>query len=258
MERLGWVILLTLGFVASARAAPRRILLVGDSQSVGTFGRTFAKDLRRRGRSEVLVVARCGAAPLHYLEPGHVNCGFYERMRDGTTLGPASGNRPVDLLETWLDRETPDTVIMQLGGNLLHASEAVWESQVSRTLEVLAAHGAPTCYWVGPPPGWARPQARFEEFYRFLAARLAGRCALYDSRVGLVYPEDTGDGVHLDRISLRDLHDRFGCALDGSESSLRPECLTGAQRARSWAGRVATWVGATLYRRGPSASPGAR
>lgn len=239
-----WIALIAgaLCFAADLRAETARILLIGDSQSVGTFGRRLPSVLMKRVRAQVAVVARCGATTAHYLEEGYRNCGYYERTRNGRTLGPASGHRPVELLDVLLDWEQPRIVIFQLGGNSLRQSRTQWERQAQGVLEVVSGREALQCYWVGPPPGWARPQDRFHAYYDFMTRTLEGKCHLFDSRQGVVYPEGTGDGVHLDRIRLSELHKKFGCSLDGSDAQYRPECLSGPQRASKWAESVASWI----------------
>ncbi len=224
-----------------ARAEAPRVLLIGDSQSVGTFGRRLPGVLMKQGRAQVAVVARCGATPAHFFEEGYSNCGFYERSRNGVTLGPGTGHRPVERLVRLLDRERPDVLIVQLGGNSVPLSQSHWERHVRLVMDALRERERIQCLWVGPPPGWGRDPERFKSYYDFMSQHLGTRCRFFDSRPGIQYPEQTGDGIHLDRISSTDLHRKYGCALDGSDARTRPECLSGAQRAAKWAERVATW-----------------
>jgi lysophospholipase L1-like esterase len=111
---------------AQSRENVGRILVIGDSLTVGGFGETLQELLvTRYGTENVFVYGSCGSAPQHWLtvEPPHVTkCGFRQRTPQRTlVLDYKNGQRPPPVQTPKIDRllwqHKPQVVIVQLGTN---------------------------------------------------------------------------------------------------------------------------------------------
>ncbi len=109
-----------------AASGADRILMIGDSMTVGGFGEQLQDSLvARYGTQNVFVYGSCGSSPQHWLtaEPQHVTkCGYRERTPQRTVvLDYRGGQRPPPVATPKIDRllwmHKPQTVIVQLGTN---------------------------------------------------------------------------------------------------------------------------------------------
>jgi hypothetical protein len=107
-------------------AAPPKVLMIGDSLSVGKFGEVFHNHLVSvYGESNVAVYASCGSSPEHWLrsEPTfYTKCGYREETpRQNRLIDFVRGHRPgrvaTPKLEDLIARYRPGVLIVQLGTN---------------------------------------------------------------------------------------------------------------------------------------------
>jgi hypothetical protein len=146
-----------------------RVLMVGDSMTVGGFGEAMQDYLLRRfGSGNVAVYASCGSSPEHWIRSGPnfvTKCGYREQtprssiLRDfqnGKQPEPAITPKLEDLVEAF----HPTTVIVQLGTNWMDGmapESAAGQSSYSKILDrfVAAVHSAPNTVrriiWITPP-----------------------------------------------------------------------------------------------------------
>ncbi len=121
------------GFNMYGNRGYTRVLMIGDSMSVGGFGEGMAEWLVAKfGRASVSMYAACGSSPEHWLrnEPDYqTRCGYREvTPRTNILYDFVNGRRPqpaiapkVEDLVTILH---PRTVIVQLGTNWMDAMNA--------------------------------------------------------------------------------------------------------------------------------------
>ena len=109
----------------SANAA-FRVLMIGDSLSVGPFGESVKNFLiSRLGRSNVFIYASCGSSPEHWLksEPAFVTkCGYREVTPAGSLIVDFENGRPprrvaTPKIEDLLASYHPACLLVQLGTN---------------------------------------------------------------------------------------------------------------------------------------------
>jgi hypothetical protein len=146
-----------------------RVLMVGDSLTVGGFGEAMQDYLLRRfGSANVAVYASCGSSPEHWIRSGPnfvTKCGYREQtprssiLRDfqnGKQPEPAVTPKLEDLVEAF----HPTTVIVQLGTNWMDGmapESATSQSTYSKILDrfVAAVHSPPNTVqriiWITPP-----------------------------------------------------------------------------------------------------------
>jgi hypothetical protein len=177
-----------------ASSSNPRVLLLGDSQSYRGFGLGLQA---RRFPNALDVVAQSGATASWYLDGRDGPWGLLVSKSGGVPERkfPAPTPRAEELLKEF----RPALVVIQLGGNSSHDDVALTEKDARQLISKVRASGA-RCFWVGPPPGWARPAEKFAATVETLqrVATEEGACdGFLDSRF-LQVPLSGGDGIHLD------------------------------------------------------------
>jgi len=154
----------------AARAAGRvRVLMIGDSLTVGTFGEVVHQYLANRFGSEgVAVFGSCGSKPQHWLEAEpefDTRCGYREqtpernRLIDFDDNGNPPPRMPTPKLENLLARYRPTDVIIQLGTNWMDDAEpgnALRDADRAAILDRMAAalgtaRTVRQVIWITPP-----------------------------------------------------------------------------------------------------------
>jgi hypothetical protein len=199
-------------------AAPSKVLMIGDSLSVGRFGEVFRDHLVSvYGESNVAVYASCGSSPENWLrsEPTfYTRCGYREQTpRQNRLVDFVRGHRPGPVatpkLEDLIARYRPSVLIVQLGTNWMDrvaSGNLVKSAEMPPFLEqfLVAACGSSATgrrvIWILPPDSShfsARVQRTVESVIRS-GARKYSRVYLIPSREMTHYvPGKTGsDGVH--------------------------------------------------------------
>ena len=183
--------------------APERILVLGDSHSMGHFGRVIHQNLRETyPEAKVTLVAACGKGEGGFLAGGYAHCGVLTRKPNGKISRPkgckanpcteADGPdcskdqcRPPKL-RTLLRRAKPDLVIVQVGSNSWFKGSVKrgWsgvEKKVTRIADLIEKRGA-KCLWVTPPDSSKRPAESQDAFAGMYERVLSGRCSVFNSR----------------------------------------------------------------------------
>lgn len=189
------------------------ILLIGDSHTVGTFGKTLDTLLRAVPNSAVHTVGSCGMSPDAFLRGYETPCGYLEY--DWELRETSATKHPTPLIGALLERLKPGTVIVALGANQINTAmtnPAKARADIETLSQAIASSGA-RCVWVGPPNGRNKPLDKETNLYTILMEATAGRCELFDSRVGklpyLSYDAISreagiaGDGAHYDALGAK-------------------------------------------------------
>lgn len=175
-----------------------RVLHIGDSHTVGIYGREMDKHLRSTG-AKVETYGSAGSSPRWYLTGQETRSGFFGRDENGVTDAPADWKKPhpTPKLPDLLGRFQPNVIMISLGANLIGASPASIDKQVRELADIAKASGA-RIIWVGPPDG--RESNKPGEKQNALYAQLQKTASAYgdfiDSRPLTEYPASGGDGVH--------------------------------------------------------------
>lgn len=171
-----------------------RVLIIGDSQTVGPYGQRL-DELARATGATVSTQAAWGASP-PWLFSGHETYKLWTRDSEGQANTQMRVATP--LLNDLLARERPDVVIVTMGGNMIagQATQGEVMTQVSQIGNAVSASGA-ALVWVGPPkydPN-KRSAAVLEAFYTKLRNAVPEYGSLIDSRPHI--SEYAGsDGLH--------------------------------------------------------------
>ena len=195
---------------------PVKVMLIGDSLSVGGFGDVMENLLLKKyGSQQVAIFASCGSSPEDWLSGNFVtNCGYRQTTPGGGTmlLEYQNGVRPRPVktpkVRALLGRYRPEIIIVQQGTNWMDALAATARPDAARYRRIIAefikelrrGNPAVTIFWVLPPAsskypprvheevdGWINEASRKMGFYTINSRALTK--AYRDGRTG-------GDGVH--------------------------------------------------------------
>lgn len=191
-------------------AVPVKVLLIGDSLSVGGFGEVMQKSLiDRYGDGQVAVFASCGSSPEDWTKGGFVTaCGYRQKTPAHAVMLRDRERVPTPKLRAILGSYRPEFVIVQLGTNWMDALRETAHPDGARyrgfirdfVRELRHANPALVIVWVLPPASsvyppfvhlqveqWINDESRKLGFYTINSRRLT---APYRPRV------TGGDGVH--------------------------------------------------------------
>jgi hypothetical protein len=199
-----------------ARAEPVRVLMVGDSLTVGAFGAALRDFLIARcGVNNVAVYGSCGSSPEDWLR-SHAEfvtkCGYREQTpRRNILLDYKNGRRPKRVItpriEDLLQTHRPNVVVIQLGTNWMDAiaagapgKESEYNLILDRFTETLhSSPGVRRIVWITPPDS-AHFAGRTQRTIERLIVNGAGRGQyelILSSRLTHYIPGKTGgDGIH--------------------------------------------------------------
>jgi hypothetical protein len=175
-----------------------KVLHIGDSHTVGIYGREMDKLMRATGAS-VSTFGSAGSSPSWWLQGTTTHSGFFGRGEDGKIDSPADWKTPhkTPKLPDLLKQTQPSVIVISLGANLIKANGTTIEKQVKDLAEVAKASGA-KIIWVGPPDGREskKPTSTQTALYDHLQKVATQYGTFIDSRPMTEYPDKGGDGVH--------------------------------------------------------------
>ncbi len=199
-------------------AVPVRVMVIGDSLSVGPFGKTLEAALKRRyGPRGYCLFASCGSSPEDWLRGEPVfttNCGYRQSTPGGSLAYEYSnGRRPRPVktpkLPEIMRRYQPEVVIVQLGTNWMTklAAESPPDGAAYRRIirefirQLRGGPGTPPhIVWVMPPSSSKYPSRVHEEVEDWIAdsGRALGFGTINSRRITGSYRKGStgGDGVH--------------------------------------------------------------
>ncbi|HMJ07005.1 MAG TPA: SGNH/GDSL hydrolase family protein [Chthoniobacterales bacterium] len=209
-------------------ASSARVLMIGDSLSVGAFGESVQRYLARRfGPQNVAAYASCGSSPEHWIasEPDfYTKCGYRESTPDKLPVyrdfvnGKAPRPTLTPKLEGIVRRYQPTVVVVQLGTNWMdrNLSDGQINSFLDRFVRSARGNSVRQIIWIEPPDSSAfrRTQGRIHRLIQQGATR--NHFEVIDSRPLTHYvPGKTGgDGVHYNSEASRAWAGRINSSLD--------------------------------------------
>ena len=137
----------TQGAAPSSIGPGTKVLEIGDSHSVGTFGQELDAKLRGTG-AQVSTYASAGANPSDFVNGTGHKYGYWEKKADGSEKKVGYGtNAAPPKLETLIAQEKPSVILVNLGANFRSGNP---KAEVDKIGQVAKKHNIPIV-WVGPP-----------------------------------------------------------------------------------------------------------
>ncbi len=170
----------------------QKVLMIGDSHSVGAFGQQLDKQLRGAG-AQVETYAASGSSANSWLNGGTTNSGWLAKHQNGTTEQPPWNQaHQIPKLQDLIAKNKPDVVIINLGANFRSDP-----SQARKLAEVCKQAGT-RVIWIGPPKtrqDGADGGAKLKQFDESMKQALSG-LAEYLSSADFTPNYEGGDGLH--------------------------------------------------------------
>jgi lysophospholipase L1-like esterase len=201
--------------MTAAESLPVKVLLIGDSLSVGGFGDGMQESLLRKyGAQNVAIFASCGSSPEDWLKGDFVtNCGYRQTTPRGSLLYDYhDGKRPRPVktpkLRKLVGLYRPEIVIVQLGTNWMDALAETSAPDAGRyrgiitefVRELRRGNPAVKVFWVLPPSSAKYPARVHAEVEQWIndASRQMGFFTVNSRTLTGAYRagRSGGDGVH--------------------------------------------------------------
>ncbi|MGI9088444.1 MAG: SGNH/GDSL hydrolase family protein [Chthoniobacterales bacterium] len=205
-----------------------RVLMIGDSLSVGAFGEAVQRHLASKfGPQNVAAFASCGSSPENWLEDEpafYTKCGYRESTPDKPPVyrdfvkGKPPRPTMTPKVEALVRRYDPTVVVVQLGtnwiGRNLSDSQISWT--IHRFVDALRGRSVREIIWIEPPDSSAfrKTQGRIHRLIQGSADR--HRFEVIDSRkfTHYVAGKTGGDGIHYNNEASRAWATRINDSLD--------------------------------------------
>jgi peptidoglycan hydrolase-like protein with peptidoglycan-binding domain len=173
-----------------------RVLMIGDSHSVGTFGNEMDRQLRATG-AQVESYGSSGSSASWWMNGTTTRSGFVARHTDGTVERP-NWRTPHETprLQDLIRQHRPTVLVVSLGGNMRGLSPAGIRRQV-QDLARLAQESGTRLVWAGPPERRVDNDdggASLNRFNNILRDAVAPYGGFIDSSRHTEY--SGGDGLH--------------------------------------------------------------
>jgi hypothetical protein len=136
------------GGVSAGKIGPgTKVLQIGDSHSVGAFGKELDAKLRGTG-AQVATYASAGATASTFVDGKSTKYGYWQKGADGQERTVGYGqSAPTPRLDGLIAKEKPGLIVVNLGANFRGGNA---KSEVDKLGQVAKKHGIPII-WVGPP-----------------------------------------------------------------------------------------------------------
>jgi hypothetical protein len=172
--------------------AEPRILIIGDSHSVGPFGHLLVDELKQLSPRTSLY-ASCGTVASSWFLGSKTKCGFYFRTEQDKVLEGRNGNTPK--LPGMISTMKPDLLVVELSGNYLKGfDQASAVADMKKMIDLIKQQPI-ACLWVSAPDSRTNRQER-SRIFSWVMEAVGDRCTVVDGRAHTRYPETGGDGVH--------------------------------------------------------------
>lgn len=188
------------------------ILIIGDSHTVGPFGRHLDKLLRQEG-NQVATYASCGSIAKHWQSGQMTTCGYFSKDLEGISIQASKHETPI--FKDLLRKINPTHVIIELGTNYVYLPSDTFAVTDMRKMALAIKAAGARCFWIGAPD-MRKFRDQLPRFKRLIDEAVGSDCEIFDSETVTQYPPSGGDGVHYWSTS-------------------------GTPRAMNWAREVADW-----------------
>ena len=185
-----------------------KILYLGDSLSMGSFGRTMDSQMRAAGH-EVFTYVTGGATPYYWLSIYDVQkttIGQWEKTPERETRKKTA---TVPKLEDLLQKHWPDIVVVQTGVNLyaqLRSKQRTKKENIREVTmlvrnmgETIKSAGA-QCFWITPPDSHSAryPRELQDEMFQIMKLAASRYGPVFNSQDVTTYtdPYPRNDGIH--------------------------------------------------------------
>lgn len=187
-------------FILTVNLYSENILFIGDSHSVGYFGKKF--DELTRKDHKINIYAICGSTMKWWFEEKQTNCGYF--FKDSNNKLDEGKTKKTPKITNLIKELNPDLIIVQLGTNYYNWKSEDIKKDIENFLNILKTE---KCYWIGPPNS-RKLKLVIPEINKTISDIVSKKCIYFDSTMVTNYPENGGDGIHFNK-EMKDIADRW-------------------------------------------------
>ena len=238
------------GSATTVPKAGTKILHLGDSHSIQTYGKEINSLLRSTGAT-VRHYGQCGSQPSYFLKPEQMSglggvtshSGIASQCAGSGSLFilednvEKKGTFPSPLMTDLISEYQPNVVVISLGANLHNMGQSV-RVETSKRLAQEAVKGGAKCYWIGSPHG--PNKENLDSLYDDMKSGIGSICTFIDSR-----PHSNFNFCGTGQACCCDKNPHF----DGHGTA-------GKTAAKNWAKGVFNQLGLGTYSMSGSSTPG--
>ncbi len=169
------------------------ILHIGDSHSVGPFGRLMDRSLRAIPGATVGLYGSCGSIARWWFTGTATPCGYLFVGKDGVQSKGTKASTP--LASELLREYQPDVTIVELSANYVvgyEKSGAV--ADMRRMAQLIRASGS-RCLWTSQPDS-QKYRSESDRLKSWVIEAVGDLCQIVDGSAHTRYPDGMADGVH--------------------------------------------------------------
>lgn len=185
------MVLLAMQSVQSAQAAT--LLHIGDSHSVGPFGRLMNRRLREVPGATVGLYGACGSIARWWFTGTATPCGYLYVGKDA--VQSKGTHAPTPLASSLLREFQPDITIVELSGNYVVGYEKAGAVADMRRMAKAVVDSGSRCLWTSQPDTqkYRSENARLQAW---VIEAVGDLCHIIDGSAYTRYPDGMADGVH--------------------------------------------------------------
>jgi hypothetical protein len=167
-------------------------MLVGDSQSVGPFGRKLHALLAKTYAMSSF--ASCGSIAKWWTGDVRTKttCGYWQKKLNESSIDLKSS--PTPSLNHLLSDIKPSFVVMEFAGNYRHQSEAFIRKDIQKMIDQVLQSGAQCFFVTGPDT--RKERDLLLKILPIIENQVGSQCGFFLSTTVTRYPETGGDGFH--------------------------------------------------------------
>ena len=168
------------------------ILLIGDSHTVGPFGKKLDELLRAEAAS-VVTYGSCGSIAGWWYSAQQTTCGYFKRGLDGVEFSTTTHVTP--LFRNMLLEVKPDAVIIALGTNYVMNPNDDFAIRDMKKMATDIHNSGAECFWI-LAPDMRKFRSDLPRLNRLVTEAVSDSCRLFESAKYTQYPATGGDGIH--------------------------------------------------------------
>ncbi len=172
------------------------ILHIGDSHSVGPFGRELNRELRALPDTQVSFYASCGAVATSFFNGWTTPCGYFQQDAQGAVIDVKSHSTA--RIEPLLAQLHPSLTLVELSTNYFLGWGKERAIQDMEHMATVISQSGSDCLWISGPDT-RRFHSQQGKMLDWVKTAVGSKCQVIDGSATTSYPDQGDDGIHYGR-----------------------------------------------------------
>lgn len=192
------------------------VLYIGDSHSVGPFGKKLDELIRNVPNIKLDFYSSCGSVCNWWENGRETSCGYFFK----NNLGEVSQGKNIatPIFEQLIKKHKPSLVVVEIGANYWDYTQKKAIKDMKKMVRKIRKSGA-ACYWIGSPDS-TKIKTSIPKIVRATEKAVKPYCKFFDSSLITSYPAGHADGLHYASEELKPVAEKWAQAVF---EDLKPE-----------------------------------